>query len=346
MSVVLQQIASLASSLSHAELRVLLDIAVRAETSGASQASGSSRDLARSTGLARASVQSAIDSLNHKGLIYSHDGSPTQPTVHHLLCFCAETQAFDVPTETWVAQQVGQGSPTRGPVVAQKAGQAGPTTSPVPAQEIGQGGLKAEPGVAQKVSHGGPTSEPPTHGEPITCEPSYIKRASVSADSTDFDFDKTIDRLQKAKKADFDGLLFEVGRQRIASHHAKYARPENQLPGLPDDAITAQFLAIAEWRRLEGLLLDLASERKEAGHSYGWYVTVALQRIHGIPPDRLREIRTRLKKSATSMTPVSRRDTSLRKPIGREQPKGFYGGADVEELKQQIRTAAVARSMR
>ncbi len=51
---------------------------------------------------------------------------------------------------------------------------------------------------------------------------------------------------------------------------------------------------VAAWPTLDAMLFDLASERKEAGHSYGWYVTVALQRIHGISPEQVREIRTRL----------------------------------------------------
>src|SRR6185312_17106440 len=106
----------------------------------------------------------------------------------------------------------------------------------------------------------------------------------MRADSIEKDFDKVIDRLQRAQKGDFDEEIFELARNRIASHHAKFAREANRLSALPDDKITAQFLAIAEWPKLEALLLDLISERNVAGYSYGWYITVALQRIHGIPP--------------------------------------------------------------
>ena len=75
MSDVLQRIASLANSLSHAELRVLLELAVRAEASGVAEIMASSRHLAQSTGLARASVQAAIDSLKARQLIRSNAGS-------------------------------------------------------------------------------------------------------------------------------------------------------------------------------------------------------------------------------------------------------------------------------
>lgn len=50
----------------------------------------------------------------------------------------------------------------------------------------------------------------------------------------------------------------------------------------PDDKILAQFLAIAPWPRLLGLLIDIQNERLEVGYSYGWFLTVALQRLHGI----------------------------------------------------------------
>jgi hypothetical protein len=212
-----------------------------------------------------------------------------------------------------------------------------------------------EPGVAQEVGHPGLVSEPPRDEESVIYAERIKVRASVRADSIDFDFDKTIDRLQKAKKGDFEESIFEVARMKIASHHARYAREENRLPTLPDDAITAQFLAIAEWPRLEALLYDLAAERKEAGYSYGWYVTVALQRIHGLSPARVREMRARLKtstKAKSNIAPAPRL-TALhgsegfhRKPLGREQLTGLQRGADTEQLKQQIRAMAAAKSIR
>ena len=340
MSCALQRIASLANSLSQAELRVLLELAVRAEASGAREITASSRHLAQSTGLARASVQVAIDSLNARQLIRSNAGSPRQPAAHCLLCLHAD--------------KIGRGLAT-GPEVAQSVSHPGLTTEPGVALQLGHGGLIAEPGVAQPASHPGLVSEPSHDEKSIVYAERIKERASVRADSIDFDFDKTIDRLQKAKKADFDNSIFEVARMKIASHHAKYAREENRLPDLPDDAITAQFLAVAEWPRLEALLDDLAAERKEAGYSYGWYVTVALQRIHGLSPARVREMRTRLKAStrenlnfaaAPRPTPFRDSDAFRRKPLGREQSTGLEQAADIEHLKQQIRAVAAARSMR
>ena len=218
---------------------------------------------------------------------------------------------------------------------------------------MGHGGLIAEPEVAQPVAHPGLAAEPPRDEASIAYAERIKERASVRADSIDFDFDKTIDRLQKAKKADFEDSIFEAARMKMASHHAKYAREENRLPGLPDDTITAQFLAVAEWPRLETLLYDLAAERKEAGYSYGWYITVALQRIHGFTPARVREMRARLRTSVTSSAAGATHsscphigDVYCRKPSGREGTAVFEQCADIEQFKRQIRAAAAAKSMR
>lgn len=101
--------------------------------------------------------------------------------------------------------------------------------------------------------------------------------------------------MRKAKKADFGRIHFRNSSRATRETSCKYARPENRLPGLPDDVLSAQFLAIAEWPRLEALLSDVAAERKESGYSYGSYLTIALQRIHGLSPARVREMQWRLR---------------------------------------------------
>jgi hypothetical protein len=356
MSDALQRIAALASSLSQAELRVLLELAVRAEAAGATEIMASSRHLAQSTGLARASVQGAIDSLNARRFIQSDTGSPTKPALHRLICFHREANTSGLVAEPPVAQLLSHPGITNEPRVALQLSHGGLATGPGVAQPVSHGGLIIEPEVAQPASHPGLVSAPPRNEKSVAYGERIKERASAPADSIDFDFDKTIDRLHKAKKGDFEESLFETARMQIVSHHAKYAREENRLSGPPDDAITAQFLAVAEWPRLEALLCDLAAERKEAGYSYGWYVTVALQRIHGLSPARVREMRAQLKASAkvTSNVAVVPRPTPFRgseaafhrKPSGREQSPGFEQRADTEQLRQQIRAVAAARSMR
>lgn len=354
MSDVLQRIASLASSLTQAELRVLIELAVRTESSGAMDTTASSRDLAQTTGLARASVQGAIDSLNARQLLQSDAGSSTQPAVHRLIYLYSEINRSSLGNKPKVAQPLSHPGLTAEPRAALQLGHGGLTTGPGVAQPVSHSGLIVEPRVAQPQGHPGLVNEPPPDEKSVVYTERIKGRASMRTDSIDCDFDKTIDRLQKAKKGDFEESIFEVARMKIASHHAKYAREENQLPRLPDDAITAQFLAVAEWPRLEALLYDLAAERKEAGYSYGWYVTVALQRIHGLSPARLREMRARLKTStkAKSNIPTTPRLMALdgsqgfhRKPLGQAQLIRLQRGTDTDQLKQQIRAIAATKSI-
>ena len=292
MSAVLKHIAAIAKGLNKAELHVLIELAARAEAAGGHDAVASSRDLAERTGLVRASVQAAIDSLNKKAVLWSDAGAATRPATHRLMFLDAgESDAGGPMSRPGVAQNLGHGGLKCEPVVAQKLGQGGPTVRPVAAQTLSQGGITIEPGVAQFPGQGGLNSGPVPNEKSSTCEPAHIDNASAPAESIEKnDFDRLIDRIQNSKKADFDDDVFEAARNLIASHHAKFAREGCQLPGKPDDQITAQFLAIADWPRLSHMLHDLLTERQQSSFSWGWYVTVALQRIHGISPNSLREV--------------------------------------------------------
>jgi hypothetical protein len=333
MSALLKRIASIAKGLTKAELHVLVELASRIDAEDRLTAMVSSRDLAEQTGLARASVQTAIDSLNRKGFLYSDSGAATRPAAHRLIFLELVENSVSGPTaEPPVAQNLGQGGLIVRPVVAQISGQRGPEVRPL---------------VAQSLSQGGPNSEPLPNEKSTAYDQPYKERARTRADSIEKDFDKVIDRLQRAQKDDFDEELFELARNRIASHHAKFAREANRLSALPDDKITAQFLAIAEWPKLEALLFDLASERKEAGYSYGWYITVALQRIYGIPPSLLQEMRGQLHHArrdarASGTTPQTQ---ASRKPIVNGRP-ARDPVMEVEQLKRQLRDIAVAKAMR
>ena len=129
MSGVLQRITSLAQGLSKAELHVLLALAARAEAPRILEVRASSRELARSTGLARASVQNAIDSLNQKVLVRSDSGAPVNGAVHYLICFASiETEEDKVTGDSEVAQNLGQGGIKNEPRVAQNPGQGWPNS--------------------------------------------------------------------------------------------------------------------------------------------------------------------------------------------------------------------------
>jgi hypothetical protein len=65
-------------------------------------------------------------------------------------------------------------------------------------------------------------------------------------------------------------------------------------PHPPSDDLVAQCLSIAEPRRL-GTLLDSLMLDKQTCQSYGWFVVVAIQRIHGLSVQAQRKARAQLK---------------------------------------------------
>ena len=110
MSGALQRIAAVANGLTKAELHILIELAAQAQAPSALETMASSRELAQKTGLARASVQTAIDSLNKKQLICSGSGSATQSAVHRLLCLePVEDPASEATILPEVAQIPGRG---------------------------------------------------------------------------------------------------------------------------------------------------------------------------------------------------------------------------------------------
>jgi DNA-binding IclR family transcriptional regulator len=115
MSAVIKHIAAVAKGLNKAELHVLIELASRAESADGHDASASSRDLAEQTGLARSSVQLALDSLHRKGLIHSDAGSATRSALHRLLFLDAMENA--------------SGGPNFMPEVARQSGRSGPVPS-------------------------------------------------------------------------------------------------------------------------------------------------------------------------------------------------------------------------
>src|SRR4051812_1963561 len=183
MPAVLNHIAAIAKGLNKAELHVLIELAARAELGGSHEVVASSRELAAQTGLARASVQAAIDSLNSSGVIKSDSGGATRAAQHQLMFLAAVEIEEGGPTiRPGVAQNLGHSGLNSEPVVAQKLGQGGPKASPAVAQILSQGGLKTEPGVAQQIGQGGLDSGPLANGNSSTCEPAHIENASAPAE--------------------------------------------------------------------------------------------------------------------------------------------------------------------
>jgi hypothetical protein len=193
--------------------------------------------------------------------------------------------------------------------------------------------------------------EPLANTESAACDGRFTEHAHALG-SIEKGINSMIDRLQKANRSDYDPSQFEEARKRLWGYMAKYGRHEK--PASPDDDIVAQWLACASWSELESLLYDLMAERKPPGDSPAWFVTVALQRIHGFSPGLQRAARARAKASAV---PPSRAECdSNRIPPGISVIPGGYlsrdlalardAVAEVEQIKRDLLAMAGRKRMR
>lgn len=248
--------AQLARGLKEAELRVLLALDALDPGPPVHGVRISSRKLAELAGIARSNVVKALDSLDTRAIITIRQGTATKAA--GILLNYAKT----VPIE-------------RGPVVGPPRSQN--ETTPVLFQDH-PGPVLGPPG--------GPTVRPP---------PTENKGLTGAADRVDISNDsiRLIDRLLKANPKRIEPAKIETARRWLHGYQAKLGRERDPHP--PDDRIVAQFLSIADWPILERLLYDLMAERKEPGYSYAWFVSVALQRIHGVQPATLKARRAELR---------------------------------------------------
>jgi hypothetical protein len=255
----LERVAGLAKSLSCAEFRVLFELLLRACREDRHTAKASTRELVHATGLARSNVQSALHSLVERNVITTDNGSASRAAAYRLVFL--EYVVLSAPL--------------------------------VPGPNLGPPPVEKEAQVALFQGHPGPNLGPPPG--PAAGPPPLVANKERAHAPVDLDFDstKTIDRLLKANPQKADNALIQHFRGWLHSYMAKLGREPH--PHAPDDLIVSQFLSCGEAHQLEKLLYDLMAERKEPGHSYAWFVTVALQRLHGISPQQLKQRRTELR---------------------------------------------------
>ena len=122
--------------------------------------------------------------------------------------------------------------------------------------------------------------------------------------------DAIIAGVLKARAGDYTAAQLSEGRKWIHGYQAKMRGDD---PHPPDDKILAYILAaVAPWTTkdrngAEILVRELMADRLEPGDRYGWYVSVALQRVHGIQPDVWARARAQLRvlKKAEKVEPAS-----------------------------------------
>jgi hypothetical protein len=270
----LQYLAAIASTLKEGELRVGLELCRRHDAGETGPLS--SRKLAERVAMARPNVQIALDSLSQRGLISSDGGSSTRGSIYHL-------NFLEV-------------SPLTGPAVLPGRGIV---PMPPPSQNSLLSGIvpmppwhcsDATPGIAAMPPLASLQCHPPTENQELA-DTALRKRAPARLDRSMFDsnFVAVLDRLEKAAPKDYDPELIREVRGRLFHYKCKYGKEPHAHP--PDDKLVARFLAIAPWPRLDQWLQDLALDRKDPGDTYGWFLAVAIQRLHGIPPEEQRRIR-------------------------------------------------------
>jgi hypothetical protein len=258
----LQRLAALPHTLKDAEFRVAAHLAALDEAhTNHHTVTVSARELSRRSGLARSTVQLALDALAGRGTIALRQGTTTKPAAYRLNFL-----------ETAVIR-----GPIAGPPLARMPGHPGPNAGPP---------LDLQPGHPWPDPRAtpGPNAGPPAIEEHA--------RASAPVDS-DSDSIRILDRVLRAHPRQFEKELIEKARGWLLGYKRKLGGQTTCHP--PDDTLCAQFLSIAPWPDLEAMLYDLMKQEACPGIQDAWFVSVALHRIHGIDAKTTRHYRAQLR---------------------------------------------------
>ena len=215
----------------------------------------SSRDLEAATKTARRAIQRAIDGLTTRGLIAVRQGTATKAAAYIVR-------------------------------ILELLPMSGAPKTPPAQPEDEQ--------VALFGTKGGAFRTPPPHENAADPEAEPVDIEGFN--STTSTLDPRLKKIFQRRPEQFSPAALDQARRGLHGHMRKFGIEANAHP--PDDKITARFLACGEdaggWPRLQALLTDLMNERKRP-RTYGWFVTVALQRIHGIKPAEVKNQQAALK---------------------------------------------------
>lgn len=242
----LKTIALTAPGLHETELRILLELTIRALKEPDAIISASSRELANTTRTSRRSVQPALDRLGERGLITYREGTATKATTIRVNIL----QTLHMGGATVAPPQADQNQEWRNRCATT------PPTQVLPAVESME--LFANP-----------------------APPLDIESASIS--------DSVLDRMLSATPDKADPEQMKNARDWVHGYQCKFGRDPN--PHAPDARFLAQLTAIASPEQIRAVLQQLMIERQTPGDKWVWYITVALQRIHGIPWQQVRAAR-------------------------------------------------------
>lgn len=259
----LERVAGRAPALSGAELKVLLHLATLTENLPEHTVRISQREIADATKVSRSNVALAIEKLIRLRDVTWTKGTATEPSRFTVNLFST----------------VFMGGPKIGPPPAQvDLFQDHPSP---------KGWSQNRTTVDLIQDQGGPVLGPPS------AENAPLAAATARVDF-DLDFKSLIDRLLSAKPQNQNPTEMAEARKWLWGYASKLGLDPNPHP--PPDTIVAQFLSVAPWPQLLQLFYDLMAERKVPGENYtAWFVAVAMQRIHGVKPELLRQARAEFK---------------------------------------------------
>jgi hypothetical protein len=264
-------------NLKEGEFRVAAQLILEAGESD--RVAASVRELAQRTRCSTSTVQAALASLEARGMTSQVHGNRNTSTVWTLL-FAGVKSIGVLVSDT-------------------RTGSTGVAAIATPQAENEENFSTSVAAIAtpayREQLHGVSVSDTrnapaETHQKEIAGAP----RARVDSDPVP-EVDRSIDGILTAKAEDADTEALTEARSYLLSYMCKLGDPRSKPP---DDAILAQFLAVAPWEGRGGLLElmhDLAGERAQPGDSYGWFVAVAAQRLRGIKPQELRARRDELR---------------------------------------------------
>ena len=273
-------------NLKEAEFKILAVLAGLFATDPAKGGRISGRDLAEAAGVARRNVQYATDSLAAKRLLSVIPGSGPKPPTFTLEFLKTETITGVIPTplaeekvaeiHKWVASKRRQYTASgvfstpqtelfgaaRGVGTTPQEGASGVGTTPV--TQVGQGD------------------------------------ACARVDSKTPDSNTIIDRVLAAKPKHFDSRELEQARRWVHGYQCasgdKYGASPERNRNPPDDLIMSQIITAAgSLSNVIGLIHTLGGRKEPPGDQYGWYVTMALNLIHGIQAKKLKQARAQLR---------------------------------------------------
>lgn len=272
----IEALADTAPTLKEAELRVLLELTHRQLRSPDGVRAGS-RELASACKLERRNVVRALDSLATRCLITTRQGTTTTPAIHRV-------NILD--------------------------------TKKIP-------GVKETPPPGRQRGYNDNTLEffqphPGVEGTPPPAESTALTRAAPRVEISTA-LPPELNRVLRSKVSDFDPDLVAFTRRYLHSFFTKMGVDDNHrrfldtgaAPHPPDDKLVAQLLAVAEPPRLYACLDNLVTERGHEPYNYGWFIAVALQRIHGISWQQTKQARTALRDMKRKQQPAPAEQTGL-----------------------------------